>query len=75
MRSHCIIAPKNPQNSSERALQLPVVYAEPAGWPMDDAVVRRESAVEYFKELVEGALAHQRIVDRRADGVLRRAIC
>ena len=28
---------------------------------MSDAVVRRESAVEYFKELVEGALAHQRI--------------
>ena len=29
---------------------------------MSDAVVRRESAAEYFKELVEGALAHQRIV-------------
>ena len=29
--------------------------------PMSDAVVRRESAAEYFKELVEGALAHQRI--------------
>jgi hypothetical protein len=28
---------------------------------MRDAVVRRESAAEYFKELVEGALAHQRI--------------
>ena len=28
---------------------------------MSDAVVRRESAAEYFKELVEGALAHQRI--------------
>jgi hypothetical protein len=28
---------------------------------MSDAVVRRESAVEYFKELVEGALARQRI--------------
>src|SRR2546425_7497874 len=28
---------------------------------MDDAVFRRESAVEYFKELVEGALARQRI--------------
>jgi len=28
---------------------------------MTDAVVRRESASEYFKELVEGALAHQRI--------------
>ena len=28
---------------------------------MDDAVFRRESAVEYFKELVDGALAHQRI--------------
>ena len=27
---------------------------------MSDAL-RRESAVEYFKELVEGALAHQRI--------------
>jgi len=26
-----------------------------------DAVFRRESAVEYFKELVDGALAHQRI--------------
>jgi hypothetical protein len=29
---------------------------------MSDAVVRRESAAEYFKELVESALAHQRIV-------------
>jgi hypothetical protein len=28
---------------------------------MSDAVVGRESAAEYFKELVEGALAHQRI--------------
>ena len=28
---------------------------------MTDAVVRRESASEYFKELVEGAIAHQRI--------------
>jgi hypothetical protein len=28
---------------------------------MSDAVVRRESASEYFRELVEGALAHQRI--------------
>jgi hypothetical protein len=28
---------------------------------MSDDVVRRESASEYFKELVEGALAHQRI--------------
>jgi hypothetical protein len=28
---------------------------------MSDAVVRRESAAEYFKELVEGALAHQRL--------------
>ena len=28
---------------------------------MTDAVVRRESASEYFKELVEGALARQRI--------------
>ena len=28
---------------------------------MNDAVVRRESASEYFKELVEGAIAHQRI--------------
>ena len=28
---------------------------------MTDAVVRRESAAEYFKELVEGAIAHQRI--------------
>jgi hypothetical protein len=28
---------------------------------MSDAVVRRESAAEYFKELVEGALARQRI--------------
>jgi hypothetical protein len=28
---------------------------------MTDAVVRRESASEYFKELVEGALAHQRV--------------
>ena len=26
---------------------------------MSEAVFRRESAVEYFKELVEGALAHQ----------------
>jgi hypothetical protein len=28
---------------------------------MSDAVVRRESAAEYFKELVEGALARQRL--------------
>jgi hypothetical protein len=28
---------------------------------MDEAVFRRESAVEYFKELVEGALVRQRI--------------
>jgi hypothetical protein len=28
---------------------------------MDDSVFRRESAVEFFKELVEGALAHQRL--------------
>jgi hypothetical protein len=28
---------------------------------MTDAVVRRESAAEYFKELVDGALAHQHI--------------
>lgn len=29
---------------------------------MGDVIVRRESAVEYFKELVEAALANQRIV-------------
>jgi hypothetical protein len=28
---------------------------------MSDAAFRRESAVEYFKDLVDGALAHQRI--------------
>jgi hypothetical protein len=28
---------------------------------MDNVVVQRESAIEYFKELVESALAHQRI--------------
>jgi hypothetical protein len=28
---------------------------------MSDAAIRRESALEYFKDLVEGALAHQRI--------------
>src|SRR5437867_11957381 len=28
---------------------------------MSEAVFRRESAVEYFKELVEGALAHQHV--------------
>src|SRR5207237_5668535 len=28
---------------------------------MGQALLRRESAVEYFKELVDGALAHQRI--------------
>jgi hypothetical protein len=28
---------------------------------MGDSVLRRESAVEFFKELVEGALAHQRL--------------
>lgn len=28
---------------------------------MSDAVVRPESAAEYFKELVEGAIAHQRV--------------
>jgi len=26
---------------------------------MSDVVFRRESAVEYFKELVDGALSHQ----------------
>jgi hypothetical protein len=31
---------------------------------MSDAVVRRESAAEYFKDLVEAALAHQRIAAR-----------
>ena len=40
---------------------------------MSEAVFRRESAVEYFKELVDGALAHQRLATRRADRVLRRA--
>ena len=29
---------------------------------MVNVLVRRESAIEYFKELVDGALAHQRIV-------------
>ena len=29
---------------------------------MDDTMVRRESAIEYFKELVEGALARQGVV-------------
>ena len=29
---------------------------------MDDVIVRRESAIEYFKELVEAALANQKIV-------------
>src|SRR4051794_3437503 len=28
---------------------------------MSDAVFRRESAVEYFKELVDGAISHQRL--------------
>ena len=28
---------------------------------MSDSVFRRESAVEFFKELVDGALAHQRL--------------
>src|SRR5687768_1521687 len=28
---------------------------------MSDVIVRRESPSEYFKELVEGALAHQRM--------------
>ena len=28
---------------------------------MSDAAIRRESAVEFFKDLVDGALAHQRI--------------
>lgn len=31
---------------------------------MSDAVFRRESAVEYFKELVDGALSHQRLAAR-----------
>ena len=39
---------------------------------MSDAVFRRESAVEYFKELVDGALAHQGLAAQRAHGVLRR---
>jgi hypothetical protein len=28
---------------------------------MSDSVIRRESAVEYFKELVDGAISHQRL--------------
>jgi hypothetical protein len=31
---------------------------------MGDAVFRRESAVEYFKELVDGALSHQRVATK-----------
>lgn len=31
---------------------------------MSEAVFRRESAVEYFKELVDGALSHQRLATR-----------
>ena len=40
---------------------------------MSEAVFRRESAVEYFKELVDGALAHQGLATQRAHRVLRRA--
>ena len=39
---------------------------------MSDAVFRRESAVEYFKELVDGALAHQGIAAQELTAVLRR---
>ena len=40
---------------------------------MSEAVFRRESAVEYFKELVDGALAHQGLATQRAHLVLRRS--
>lgn len=41
---------------------MPRVSAKPGGWSMDDTMVRRESAIEYFKELVDGALARQGVV-------------
>src|SRR6185295_9406326 len=60
---YCIIADNPSESSSERALQ--------SGWTvergtcsMGDAVFRRESAVEYFKELVDGALSNQRVATR-----------
>jgi hypothetical protein len=53
--AYCIIRPKTPWISSERALHC----GDPC---MGEGIVRRESAVEYFKELVEAALANQKIV-------------
>ena len=59
---YCIIPPKS------REFIGTVIAASPGpAWralsrrlsTMSEAVFRRESAVEYFKELVEGALAHQ----------------
>jgi len=58
------ISRENRSNSSECHLQ-PVACTEPGGKPdgqlMSDAVVQRASAVEYFRDLVEGAMAHQHV--------------
>ena len=69
---YCIIRAKSAQNSSEHALHSPVGAMLGQVVSMSDAVIRRESAVEYFKELVDGALSHQRLGRTGADLVLRR---
>src|SRR5207249_9170259 len=50
---------RNRQSSSERTLQSPGWGCRARSCCMSDAVFRHESAVEYFKELVDGALSHQ----------------
>jgi hypothetical protein len=50
--------PENGHSSSERTLH----FLNPdGGCSMDEVVFREESAIEYFKSLVDAALAHQQI--------------
>src|SRR5262249_55487267 len=52
---------ENLRNSSERTLHSGRFGCSSQVACMGDVVFRRESAVEYFKELVEVALSHQRL--------------
>ena len=61
MQTYCIFRRKMSVRPSERALQSARVSSRSRGLSMDDTMVRRESAIEYFKELVDGALARQGI--------------
>src|SRR5689334_16722225 len=53
---YCIISRKT--HRTHRNAPCTAAFREGA---MPESVFRRESAAEYFKELVEGALAHQRL--------------